>query len=391
MVENYRSCKNIVDISNKFVQGISDRMKQELCTTHKPNGTVNITKYNTANIEIPLIDKLLKDNPKGTTCIMAKTNTETFNILSLLKKNNIPAKLIQSDKAFKLINLYEIKFFIDFIKNHDNPITISDELWKESKEAIETKFNKNDVLPIILNALKIFEETNETKYVSDLETFFYESSLEDFYEIKKEEITVSTIHKAKGREFDNVYLMIKDYTTISDKERREIYVGMTRAKNSLNIFYNHNVFDEFSSMENINFQIDTNNYPELEEITISTCLHDVFLSFFKNKTNDVLKLRKGSTLYIGYSYYKYYLYIREYFRRYYRYGERYYNKKEILRFSNLFQYRLKKDYFDKGYKLVSATVEFIVYWKDDEDDIECPIILPKLKFKKASNGQVIPK
>jgi ATP-dependent DNA helicase RecQ len=35
--------------------------------------------------------------------------------------------------------------------------------------------------------------------------------LEDFYSENGETIFVSTIHKSKGREFDNVYLMLENF------------------------------------------------------------------------------------------------------------------------------------------------------------------------------------
>ena len=73
--------------------------------------------------------------------------------------------------------------------------------------------------------------------------FFSESKFEDFYEENDDCITVSTIHKAKGREFDNVYLLLSDAYPINDEEKRKIYVGLTRAKNQLHIHCNFSLFD----------------------------------------------------------------------------------------------------------------------------------------------------
>lgn len=46
---------------------------------------------------------------------------------------------------------------------------------------------------------------------------------------------ISTIHKAKGLEFDNVLLLPCDRSTFSNspKARAKLYVGMSRAKRSL--------------------------------------------------------------------------------------------------------------------------------------------------------------
>ena len=363
MVENYRSCKNIVNISNKFVQQISCRMKKSLCTTHKSDGTVNIIKCNTKNMEIPLVDKLIQNNLSGTTCIITKSNEDTLKILNLLNNKNISAKLIQSLDSFKLTNLYEIRSFMDFIKKHDNPIIISNELWKSAIEYLKTNFKTSTLLQTILKGLKDFEYINETKYLSDLETFFNESKLEDFYETDNKTITISTIHKAKGREYNNVYFMIKDFVN-TDESKRELYVAMTRAKDSLNVFYNQDIFDQFREIKGVQYSHNINEYPESEEIILQTSLKDVFLDSFKNKKDFILHLRSGWQINV-------------------KDNALYFRDKKIGLFSKKFKEDLNK-YYEKKYKIIKATIQFIVYWKGDEEDTEFPIILPELKLKKIS-------
>lgn len=65
----------------------------------------------------------------------------------------------------------------------------------------------------------IFEETNPTKYRTDLEEFIRESNYEDFYPDDHEIVFISTIHKAKGREFDTVYMMLDGNTAATDEEK----------------------------------------------------------------------------------------------------------------------------------------------------------------------------
>jgi ATP-dependent DNA helicase RecQ len=314
-------------------------------------------------MERPLIDKLIHDDLLGTACVITKSNEDTLKILNLLNNKNIPAKLIQSLDSFKLTNLYEIKNFIDFIKQHDDPITISNELWAKSVENLKIKFEKSILLPIILNALKDYEYINETKYLSDLETFFNESKLEDFYEDDNKTITISTIHKAKGREYNNVYFMAKDYVD-NDENKREFYVAMTRAKDSLNIFYNQNMFDKFKDIKGIQYSQNMNEYSEPAEIILQTSLKDVFLDSFKNKKDFILHLRSGWQINV-------------------KDNALYFRDKKIGLFSKKFKEDLNK-YYEKKYKIIKATIQFIVYWKGDEEDTEFPIILPELKLKKIS-------
>ena len=63
---------------------------------------------------------------------------------------------------------------------------------------------------------------------------------QDFH--KSKNIKISTIHASKGGEADNVMLLTdltrkadEEYWRQRDQERRVFYVGMTRARNTLNI------------------------------------------------------------------------------------------------------------------------------------------------------------
>jgi ATP-dependent DNA helicase RecQ len=69
-----------------------------------------------------------------------------------------------------------------------------------------TYFYLSVKLEICLNIIKDFETTNsKTKYKSDLEKFVRESKLEDFFNEYGETVFVSTIYKAKGKEFYNFF------------------------------------------------------------------------------------------------------------------------------------------------------------------------------------------
>ena len=84
------------------------------------------------------------------------------------------------------------------------------------------------------------------KYKSDLEVFIRDSKLEDFFNENGETIFVSTIHKAKGKEFDNVFLMLENFKPATDDARRQLYVAMTRAKQNLTIHLNGNYLDDIT-------------------------------------------------------------------------------------------------------------------------------------------------
>jgi len=120
----------------------------------------------------------------------------------------------------------------------------------KAKRDLRDKFRGSLNLEIIPNVIRDFEVTNPgTKYISDLEIFIRESKMEDFAGENIETIFVSTIHKAKGREFDNVVLLLDGFKPITAEARRLLYVAMTRARNNLIIHYNGNYLDHIKVAE----------------------------------------------------------------------------------------------------------------------------------------------
>ena len=367
MVENYRSAQNIVSLANKFVSSISNRMKDEECkAVAEGDGLVKIVRHISENMEEAIVDEFIDNYTGGKTCFLTNTNEEALKVLGVLNKKDKRAKLIQSLDGFKLYNLLEVRFFLNIIDRDLRSPVISDDLWESAKNTLFYKFKDSSCFDNINNMLKDFEKIYPTKYRTDLEEFVRESSYEDFYDDNdKEVIYVSTIHKAKGREFDNVYMMLKNEQLVNDASRRKIYVGMTRAKRELHIHTNTNIFDNFKN-EKANFVVDENNYNEPLEIMLQTTHKDVVLDFFKNKKELISSLRSGSTLKIDDIFLS---------------AEINGKDVKVAKFSKSFVDKL--EFLErKGYKLTKSNIQFIVFWKNEEDVEEVPIILANLIFSK---------
>ena len=61
--------------------------------------------------------------------------------------------------------------------------------------------------------------------------------MEDFEEENQNAVVVSTMHRAKGKEFDNVYILLEKKDVWSAQDLRVLYVAMTRAKHTLRMSY----------------------------------------------------------------------------------------------------------------------------------------------------------
>ena len=367
MTENYRSKTNVIALANAFAESITDRMKSapiEAVTDEV--GDVQITHHTCANMEEAVVNELLATYKNGKACVLTNTNDEALRILGLLLKHGKRAKLIQSLDGFRLYNLLEIRVFLKAIDRNLHSPVISDEIWKNAKKELFSHYHNSACIDNVRRLILDFEATHSVKYRSDFEEFLNESKFEDFYDEQDHEVVyVSTIHKSKGREFDNVYMMLKNSNGKTDAERRALYVGMTRAKSNLYIHTNTTLFDKYR-INGVEHVVDGAEYGEPTEIMLQTTHKDVVLDFFKNKKEIIFNLRSGTKLK---------------FDDVYLVAELNGRDVRVAKLSKAFVETLEK-LKEKGYSPKSADARFVVAWKGEEDTEETPIILADMYFTK---------
>lgn len=367
MTENYRSKNVIVSLANEFVSSIRNRMKSTVIeAVQNDEGTVSITRHFSKHMEMAVVNQIIETRGNGKCCVLTNTNDEALQILGLLLKKGVRAKLIQSLEGFRLYNLLELRFFLKQIARSLKSPVISNDLWNRAKKQLFEVYNGSPCLEICKNLLCDFEAINPTKYRTDLEEFIKESNYEDFYDDEREVIYVSTIHKAKGREFDTVYLMLSGNTAMSDEEKRKLYVGMTRAKDSLYIHCNTNLFSAFD-LPGIAHSEDSNEYGEPEEISLQLTHKDVVLDFFKDKKELVFQLKSGTPLFLTDTYLS---------------AELNGRSVRIAKLSKACRERLQTLY-ERGYIPYSANIRFIVAWKGEDDTEETAVVLPDIYLRKC--------
>ena len=370
LVENFRSKSNLVEFSNQFVQRIKHRLKSTpIIPNQIDHGLIKLVSYQSGNLILPLVHDLLNTGLTGTTCVLTKTNEEALQITGVLLKNGMQAKLIQSNDGFSLYNLLEVRFFLSHLNFTDDVFIISDDVWATAKSKLLNKFCNSNKLEVCSNIIKDFEATNpKKKYKSDLEVFIRESRLEDFLSENGEAIFVSTIHKAKGKEFDNVFLMLENFNPTTDEAKRQLYVAMTRAKKNLTIHSNSNCLENFSTTNLLRVE-DREIYLPPNELAMHLTYKDVWLDYFINKQYLISQFTSGDVLTLK--------------------GEECLNSKgqSIAKFSMQFVNKIKSMKL-KNYELKSAKVNFIVYWMKEGSEQEVKIILPEILFEKKQSENI---
>lgn len=362
MTENYRSSQHVAAFANEFVKGIGRRMKTSpIVSMRQEDGWMGVTRHQSACMYQPLVEELCRNRGKGTTCVLTQTNEEAVIVVALLRKRGVRSKLIQSMEGLLFWNMAEMRYFLKYISKRVSTPLISDELWEEAKSATFSAYDGSSSLSYVKRCVEVFEQINRTKYVTDFKEFVFESSVEDFCDVSGSDVVVSTIHKAKGREFDDVYMLIADGYLKDDHLMRRYYVGITRAKNRLFV---HTNGDFFAGLKVDEYRVDPQEYAMPEEIVLQLSHKDVFLDFFKLKDlkRTVLSLKGGETLY-------------------YKDATLYDGKQRpVARLSQSMQKKLV-EWKERGYEVKSASVRFVVAWKPKDapkKEAETAVLLPDL-------------
>ena len=333
MTDNYRSAKAIVDCANRYVQRIPGRLKHTSIqsATGKDGKVMTLKSLLDAEIKV-----------EGSTAILTRTNEETMQVAYELEQRGLHATVAQSMGGFHFGNLTEVRYFLKQLGGKDG-VTITKEKWNEAKQRTFETYASSTCLNIMQHFISDFEITHQSYYRSDLREYIFESKIEDFIAADERSVFVSTIHKAKGREFDNVYLMsaIPDGRSVDDM--RSYYVGLTRAKRNLYLV--------------------TNPPTEYSSISIALNMHDVILNFFKGRKDIVLRLRSGDNLQ---------------YKDGYLLNEQQTN---VAALSASGKDKLKA-WTDKSYEVTNAKVSYTLAWKPQDSNNEYAVCLANVILYK---------
>lgn len=137
---------------------------------------------------------------------------------------------------------------------------------------------------------------------------------------------------------------------------------MTRAKNKLTIHLNSSFLDRLTA-DNLERIEDREIYFQPQELVMHLSLKDVWLDYFINRQYNISRLTSGDILTIN--------------------EDSCIDKKgnSILKFSRQFMEQIiSREVIN--YKLKTAKVNFIVYWKKEDSEQEVKVVLPELYFER---------
>ena len=267
LVENYRSTRHIISASNALIRSNRDRMKGEhpiLINRDRrmtlPGGRWErldpVSKGRVRIVSVPDtsgqaacvktgIDRLKALDPKVDWCdiaILSRTNAPLSSVRAVLEEAGYPLRITLSEKL-PLYRMREVRRALDFLASREKENTRAGEL-KEGIDSLRDGKGANVWWDLIDS---FFESYKEESADSILPTGRAIDGLYEFIAEQHREkvigrgIFLSTIHSAKGMEFLHVFILDGDWGAPADRSRREeerriLYVGMTRAGETLQIF-----------------------------------------------------------------------------------------------------------------------------------------------------------
>ncbi|MBQ2721214.1 MAG: ATP-dependent helicase [Clostridia bacterium] len=312
METNYRSTKEIVKTSADFIEKNIDRYSKKIVSSRGYGAPVLRIPVKNREDQYKFLLELAKRSNKNT-AILYRDNDSAIPLIDLMLRNNIPFnvnklkglfftnRLVSDIKNFMqlAVDQYDTESFMQIYykcnfgfnkkmaelvcaKAMGRKMTVADALIRQNFQQPHMQKNAKEFAKFLsdiasnnpLNALNIIYDRHEsfmTRQNMDYDKFellqvlasaekTVGSFLERLYELqlicsdekpeKNNGITLSTIHSAKGLEFDSVYITDvfdgtfpsvtlsaaqkdKDEMDCYMEERRLFYVAMTRAKNEL--------------------------------------------------------------------------------------------------------------------------------------------------------------
>ena len=274
LVYNYRSAKNIV----KFTENYREKMPE-----HENRKSLNpdpcchdegiIRLYCGDDAETELLGKVIEDqkNPKeGRTeiAILCGLNPTAERIYNKLRGNVEKSTALQlihgvkkSDRHyFSLSRLDEVWALLERMRGSADENGRIDRAGfnsciKSFQEAYENSRYKEKVKKFAEETFELLADPYDREAVVEVERFvneFRSIRFNEFIDLPDDDasvrITVSTIYKIKGREYDRVYIY-PDKEPIDKEDEDDVkdnykmlFVGMTRAKTELDIFLSADSF-----------------------------------------------------------------------------------------------------------------------------------------------------
>lgn len=267
LVENYRSTRYIIETANRMIQANAVRMKTDQpiridrsreilpaggefgqCDT-LTGGKVQLIQVRDAFVQAEAtVSEIRRLRDLGVRdwaqiAVLSSTHRELAQVRMLMESLNIPVRwMAHRDGMVPLHRIREIRKFLQHLEQMRSQLKRASALQADVR-ATFGQGTENPWVQFLSGLLESWlEESSDAELaVQDALEFLYEACSESREEFSYGPgVTLSTVHSAKGTEYNHV-LLIGEWPALQnpaklEERRRALYVGMTRARQSLSVF-----------------------------------------------------------------------------------------------------------------------------------------------------------
>lgn len=368
LLDNYRSSPEIVHLAQELTPYIRHRQKQDqvLHAVSQTPGIVRIHDYNGRNISTGILQELKAViHPEMSTAVLTVTNHESLQVQSLLRAEGISTRLIADIKLFQLKNLLEIRLLSYYLIEHEETDhqLLTEQTWDKALRLVKSQCQNSINMQLMQQVVNVFRTTHPPPHAmvrADWLEFLDEVRIEDFTRAAQGEILISTMHKAKGKEFDHVFVLAEQLRLQTDSQWRQLYVACTRARSFLSLHHNQPALRSLTAKAQY-FRHDWKQPPP-NTLYVSCGLKDIYLGSIKKQQRAIKGLIAGMALQptgIGL-----------------QAGALH------LSFSRRFRQDLEQKYIQRGYRITAAQLRYVVIWYDTQEQLTYRVPLPELELRQ---------
>ncbi len=267
LVENYRSTRYILETANRFIAANVDRMKTDhpiRIDRHREmlvpggefarrdtlcQGKVQLIQVADAGCQAQaVLAELRRLRQLGVAdwsgmAVLSRERADLTRVRALAERESIPVRWVDARNAMPpLHQVRELNRFLSRLAGERGAFKRASDLSRIAATLFSAQAANpwTQFLGRLLDAWAVESGGAELPVQNALE-FLYEACAESRREFTYGEgVTLSTVHAAKGTEYDHVLVIgpwpLPAPRNKQEEERRTFYVGMTRARQSLAVF-----------------------------------------------------------------------------------------------------------------------------------------------------------